>query len=102
MNSLHSIQTLRIHLQLQHHPPQMQYQKGCHRFVWRAGCTPAWCVKHKTEGMVNSRHRICCADGCAANATFRAPGDKHPTLCGAHRTEGMMQAGTGAKYLLRC
>ena len=42
--------------------------------------------------MVNSRHRICGADGCAANATFRAPGDKHPTLCGAHRTEGMVQA----------
>lgn len=46
--------------------------------------------------MVNSRHRICGAGGCAANATFRAPGDKHPTLCGAHRTEGMVQARTGA------
>ena len=68
----------------------------------RAGLAPAWCVKHKAEGMVNSRHRICGAGGCAANATFRAPGAKHPTLCGAHRTEGMVQARAGATHVLRC
>jgi hypothetical protein len=65
-----------------------------------AGQTAAFCAAHKLEGMVNNRHKMCTFPGCASHATFKNPGDTHPTFCGAHRTEGMVQAGVPSSFFL--
>jgi hypothetical protein len=56
-----------------------------------AGQTAAYCAAHKLDGMVNNRHRLCAHPGCTSHATFKQLGDTHPTFCGAHRQEGMVQ-----------
>ena len=40
---------------------------------------------------MNNRHRLCGQQGCTSHATFKHIGDLHPTYCGAHRQEGMVQ-----------
>ena len=44
--------------------------------------------------MVNNRHRLCAFPSCTAHATFKHVGDQHPTFCGVHREEGMVQVRT--------
>ena len=44
--------------------------------------------------MVNNRHRLCAYPNCTSHATFKHVGDQHPTFCGAHREDGMVQART--------
>ncbi len=56
-----------------------------------AGQTAAWCAAHKSEGMVNNRHRLCAFPNCTSHATFKHVGQPHPTFCGVHREEGMVQ-----------
>ena len=41
--------------------------------------------------MVNNRHRLCAFPNCTSHATFKHVGEQHPTFCGAHREEGMVQ-----------
>lgn len=41
--------------------------------------------------MVNNRHRLCAFPNCTSHATFKHVGDQHPSFCGAHREEGMVQ-----------
>ena len=40
---------------------------------------------------MNNRHRLCAFPNCTSHATFKHVGDQHPTFCGSHREEGMVQ-----------
>ena len=59
-----------------------------------AGQTAAWCAAHKSEGMVNNRHRLCAFPNCTSHATFKRVTEQQPTFCGVHREEGMVQVCT--------
>lgn len=60
---------------------------------WGVGAgetTPAFCAKHKAEGMVDVANRRCAAQGCQKAPLFNFPGQLRRLFCADHKAEGMV------------
>lgn len=50
---------------------------------------PAYCAKHRLDGMISVTHKICQSEACKEEAIFGLP-DKRAQFCNKHKRENMV------------
>ena len=49
-----------------------------------------FCSQHKSEGMVDIKHKRCAQEGCNKRPSFNYTGEMRALFCGPHKLEGMV------------
>lgn len=62
----------------------------CPSFLFMEDYKPRRCAKHRLDGMVSIRKKLCVSRGCVRRAAYNFPGEK-PKYCIQHRSNKMIR-----------